>query len=1440
MSTINFWPTPQDYNEAVQNPHACFADPDLKNGRIETNMLGLPRSMTGAFASVYKIVNDDKCWAVRCFLTSRLDQKDRYKHISDFVLFDTLECTIDFHYVEQGVQVKGAWYPCLKMPWVEGQTLDQYVNAHYSDSAAMKRLLEDFHKLVDEMECAGIGHGDLQHGNIIVTPEGLRLVDYDALFVPALLGRTSLELGHPNYQHPDRNEYFYDPDVDNFSCWLISKSLLMIAIDPTLYEKHLGGDDCLLFKRTDLARPEDSQLFKILMEHSSEVIRDSAQLIMRMLWAAPTAIPILDCPEEMLQLLPTIRNENRLETVEPVQPSLTLTSAPSAPNRFDFIDDEAVIVAKSNRKKNRKTATQQLAQLNQRRQKVAEDIHLFFSPYTWTRQHLKVALSQFDKGNYDGALNTYLRVYKVLEKHDWKKDDNFFSCLMGLGYCSALSDRIPLAGNYFLLASKTANTQTRALRAALCLAAIRYETGDVTGAHKLIKDLWKPGAEFGKAIEAELRNLFLQRTSTFEMLASLGIEMQKAKESRWSDVLVCAKLVLDQSSNRTTIEMTPQHSEAMLGLAGLYLKNSDFGQALALFQEVGRNAITSGIKGVGSQAVFSACCLQTNRMTGSSIKRSERLVYNHADWGSFQQNHLKNLNYLADCIESSVDISSILSSPIVSTTSGVVPKECVREVVIELADLLKKRKRLDAALNCYSVALRLSVDYGIDLERELFDSLSSFSDEQIWNILSETFFSPDKLNAHILLEFLIAQRDARLLTVIAGCLRDEEKLLPLSLVFTTVAIQAPHQFLTLFAKLEAEQNAADETMTPLTVQALLHAADCLDRELTQEIQKNKSGATTEGIIRNLDAINSIREYLEDTGPVAMMMMRDEIAPHLLEWMRKQDVHQLSNFVRTFVEYSSIDDLKTFILNLASSDDFSDLEAVVRSLRTWGMEPETLIALLLPAAEESAEKLVAILDTCILENDGRLSGNLKEAAKHLRALLCIRTIAIETQIGKQFEILLRTSYTPARVPKLALLLLEPELKNDSRLLSEVTLAMLEFDAGTLMLVLRRMAACLPPELIIPIFTKLLASGKSPIVIPLVQELATKPELSETLRLLTIQLVRVLSDDELTALARPIMELDNPDSAAVVLQSLKAFSKTNVIHRLIDNCGLSVLNTSQMFPSKETITSIVRTGDIRSGAALIHIAAMSSDKELVKVLAEFAAAGTTASARTALLTETVALCDRALGTYRDTIENKPGLETNLSTLATLNIAALKRLALFQNGSGVRSAIETLNKQEYVSFARTWLLELAQKNDLERIVQICCDAVQENNMELLESFLLNVAATRNLRPLISVAKSISACGFARHLVPLCKSLLKTDLQDAFGAVALEIVTSDSANRDIILELLKMTNDRNSEAFRILLRQIGFYRGQKELKSIGRIWAETEGNDAVLYHSQALGLIT
>src|SRR6516162_6582253 len=114
------WPSLQDYNEEIQNPRAAFADPDLQAGQPELTPLGLPRPISGNFASVYKIQIGGQRWAARCFSNEVSDQQRRYEAISTYLKKVSLPYTVEFTFLPAGIKVLGRTYPLLKMEWVQG------------------------------------------------------------------------------------------------------------------------------------------------------------------------------------------------------------------------------------------------------------------------------------------------------------------------------------------------------------------------------------------------------------------------------------------------------------------------------------------------------------------------------------------------------------------------------------------------------------------------------------------------------------------------------------------------------------------------------------------------------------------------------------------------------------------------------------------------------------------------------------------------------------------------------------------------------------------------------------------------------------------------------------------------------------------------------------------------------------------------------------------------------------------------------------------------------------------------------------------------------------------------------------------------------------------------------------------------------------------------
>jgi serine/threonine protein kinase len=258
------WPTPQDYNEAIQNPRASFDDPELRAGKPELTRLGLPRPITGNFASVYRMRCSGRDWAVRCFFREYTDMGERYAAISRHLAAARLQYTVGFEYLERGIKVRGTWYPILKMEWVEGELLNTFIARNLDNPARLKELADRWLQMLDALRRASVAHGDLQHGNVLVVGESLKLVDYDGMFVPPLAGRTSHEIGHPNYQHPARSGRHFTPAVDRFSAGVVYLSLLGVAAQRDLWDRLGGGDECLLFRKTDFDSPAQSDAFSLL------------------------------------------------------------------------------------------------------------------------------------------------------------------------------------------------------------------------------------------------------------------------------------------------------------------------------------------------------------------------------------------------------------------------------------------------------------------------------------------------------------------------------------------------------------------------------------------------------------------------------------------------------------------------------------------------------------------------------------------------------------------------------------------------------------------------------------------------------------------------------------------------------------------------------------------------------------------------------------------------------------------------------------------------------------------------------------------------------------------------------------------------------------------------------------------------------------------------
>ena len=276
------WPLASDFQTILQNPKIAFRDPYLRSCSIERDVCGQPRAWAGSFAVVYKGIDcTGNPMAIRVFSTESPHRRGRYEQIGEYLTGRRLACLVSFEYREEEIRSlsDGNRYPIVLMDWVEGETLFQWVQnqCRSGNAAAIRVPRQQWPAVAAELSQEQIAHGDLQHANIMVTPKGeLKLVDYDGMCVPALVGAECLELGTPPYQHPHRNDRLrLSLRLDDFSALLIYVALQALAADPALWGKYVEqtSNDKLLFREDDFRFPQKSALRHDLLESPKPYVR---------------------------------------------------------------------------------------------------------------------------------------------------------------------------------------------------------------------------------------------------------------------------------------------------------------------------------------------------------------------------------------------------------------------------------------------------------------------------------------------------------------------------------------------------------------------------------------------------------------------------------------------------------------------------------------------------------------------------------------------------------------------------------------------------------------------------------------------------------------------------------------------------------------------------------------------------------------------------------------------------------------------------------------------------------------------------------------------------------------------------------------------------------------------------------------------------------------
>ena len=269
------YPLISEYKDAILSAEDNFNE--LSSLRPVLDSRGEPVMSSGNFAVVFKMtdVRDGKLYAVKCFIKEQPGRAESYRKIADELEVISSSYLLPLRYLENELfvdsdQCSDEEFPVVVMEWVEGETLDSYVNRNLGNPYELAMASYRFNRMAAWLLAQPFAHGDLKPDNILVRPDGSPvLVDYDGMFVPSMKGEKARETGSPDYRHPNRTDIDFNEHIDDFSIAAIALSLKAISLNPTLKSSSTPADT-LLLTENDFRQPSESRMLSEIQKLTSD------------------------------------------------------------------------------------------------------------------------------------------------------------------------------------------------------------------------------------------------------------------------------------------------------------------------------------------------------------------------------------------------------------------------------------------------------------------------------------------------------------------------------------------------------------------------------------------------------------------------------------------------------------------------------------------------------------------------------------------------------------------------------------------------------------------------------------------------------------------------------------------------------------------------------------------------------------------------------------------------------------------------------------------------------------------------------------------------------------------------------------------------------------------------------------------------------------------